>query len=308
MHLDRDARRIAVADRQRGDDAHGHGPRLRSRSTIADYDAPPMSGETFGRDRESAPFWEHETARYAEQMRATRAPYHDARLLTARRLIDAAALPAGARIIDFGCGDGVFAWQLANDGYVVHGTDIATAMIDIARDGAPAGATFAVGSAHTLADVGPCEALMALNVLAYLTDDELAAFWEAARLIVGSGGWLVLSHSNELFDLFALNDGTVGFFARHFDADVSSLLGPERAERPTYNVRANPLSYAGELEREGFTEVRQAFFNLHPRPPALLGGYPDDGRVVDPDRIAAVAPWKQMLQCSTYFSLARRAG
>ncbi|MEA2177145.1 MAG: hypothetical protein QOG77_442 [Solirubrobacteraceae bacterium] len=262
---------------------------------------------TFGQDRASAPFWEEETARYQQQMRESRAAYHDARLETARRLLDRAELPTGSRIVDFGCGEGAFAWELADAGHTVHGTDIAEAMIAIASDGPPAGATFEVGTARDLAAAGPCDALVTLNTLAYLTADEMGAFWDAARTIVRPGGWLLVSHSNELFDVFALNDGTAAFYARHFDADVASLLTAGAEERPSYNVRANPLSYPDELRREGFTETARAFFNFHPKPPALLGAYPDDGRIVDPDAIAAVEPWKQMLQCSTYFSLSQRA-
>jgi hypothetical protein len=258
--------------------------------------------DAFGRDLASAPFWEDETARYAEHMHSSRSAYHDARLLTAHRLFDRTGLYE-ARIIDFGCGDGAFAWQLAAEGHVVHGTDVAENMVRLAREGPPDNATFSVGSAFELADVGECDCLIALNVLAYLTDDEHEAFWEAARRIAG---WILVSHSNEMFDLFALNDGTTAFFARHFDADVSSLLADEPNDRPSYNVRANPMSYPDELRARGFEEVERAFFNLHPAPPALLGGYPDDGRITDPDAIARVEPWKQMLQCSTYFSLARR--
>ena len=89
--------------------------------------------------------------------------------------------------------------------------------------------------------------------------------------MVKPGGWLLVSHSNELFDLFALNAGTAGFFRRNFDPDVALLLATADQENPTYNVRANPLSYADELHSRGFEERARAFFNLHPLPPRLLG-------------------------------------
>ena len=141
-------------------------------------------------------------------------------------------------------------------------------------------------------------------MLAYLTDGELADFWSALDEILEPGGFLLVSHSNELFDLFALNAGTADFFARHFDADVSELL-PPHAAGARYNVRANPLTYASELAEHGLEEISRAYFNLHPKPPALLGEG-DEGRVIDPDEIARVPMWKQQLQCSTLFSLSRR--
>lgn len=257
----------------------------------------------FGRDRPSAPYWEDQTAQYTEEMHGSRAEYHDNRLLTASRLLDQTGL-RDARIVDFGCGDGAYAAHLAGEGHTVHGTDIAENMIRIAKDSASPRTSFEVGDAHTLAEAGPCDILIALNVLAYLTDDEHEAFWDAARRIAR---WVLVSHSNELFDLYALNHGTVGFYDRHFDTDVTGLLTSGPSDLPAYNVRANPLSYPAELRARGFEEHARAFFNLHPKPPALVGSYPDDGRVTDPAVIAAVEPWKQMLQCSQYFSLAVRS-
>ena len=118
---------------------------------------------------------------------------------------------------------------------------------------------------------------------------------------------LLVSHSNELFDLFALNAGTAGFFAEHFTdgTPVGELLSAAAPGHPSYNVRANPLTYRDELAGHGLRQEAQAFFNFHPLPPALLGEG-DAGRIVDPDEIARVPRWKQQFQCSTLFALARR--
>lgn len=257
----------------------------------------------FGQDVHSADYWGDETAAYTEQVHGSLASYHAGRLRTAHRLLNRANL-TGGRFVDFGCGEGTFPRQLAGDGFEVAGIDIAPSMIEVAREDVPAGVSFDVGSVYDLASQGPCDALVSLNVLAYLTDDENAAWWDAARAIVKPRGWLLVSHSNELFDLFALNAGTASFFRRNFDVDPGDLLAAE-ADNPTYNVRANPLTYPSLLATQGFEEVDRAFFNLHPAPPALLGPGAE-GRVHDPDAIAALEPWRQMFQCSTYFSLARR--
>lgn len=228
--------------------------------------------------------------------------------MTAHRLLARSDLRPGTAVLDFGCGDGAFARQLAGEGFLVHGTDIAPTMVELASEQTPADipANFSVGTAADIAEHDQVDALVCLNVLAYLTDDESAEFWMGARRAVRPGGWLLVSHSNELFDLFALNSGTAAFFARHLTSgqDISALLTTADQQNPSYNVRANPLTYAADMEAWGFTETAQAFFNFHPLPPSLLGPG-DNGRLFDPDRIDVIERWKQMLQCSTYFSLAQ---
>jgi 2-polyprenyl-3-methyl-5-hydroxy-6-metoxy-1,4-benzoquinol methylase len=264
-----------------------------------------MAG-TFGRDTESVPYWEQEAARYHDHVGDTRAAYHGGRLATADRLLERAGLAAGARVVDFGCGDGVYSRRMAEAGFEVVGLDPAGAMIDLARERG-GGATYEVGGAGALAAVGPFDALVALNVLAYMTDDEMATFWSALEQRLRPGGVLLVSHSNELFDLFALNAGTDRFFAEHLTAgrSVGELLADTAGGHAAYNVRANPLTYGDELATHGLTLEAQAFFNLHPLPPALLGEG-DEDRILDPDEIARVPLWKQQLQCSTMFALARR--
>jgi trans-aconitate methyltransferase len=264
-----------------------------------------MSG-TFGRDTESVPFWEREAARYHEHVGGSRTAYHDGRLRTADRLLERAALPAGARVVDFGCGDGVYTRRLAAAGFDVVGLDPAGAMIELARERGD-GPAYQVGGAGELRGAGPFDALVALNVLAYMTDAEMATLWSALREQLRPGGVLLVSHSNELFDLFALNAGTAGFFAEHFTdgAPVGGLLSEAVAGHAGYNVRANPLTYGDELAGHGLRLEALAFFNFHPLPPALLGEG-DAGRIVDPDEIERVPRWKQQFQCSTLFALARR--
>lgn len=59
------------------------------------------------------------------------------------KLLRDAGLPAGAHILDVGCGSGLLARKLIAAGYSVHGVDASPAMIELARAHAP-GATFDV--------------------------------------------------------------------------------------------------------------------------------------------------------------------
>jgi cyclopropane fatty-acyl-phospholipid synthase-like methyltransferase len=57
-------------------------------------------------------------------------------------LVDQLGLRDGMRVLDVGCGPGRHSRALAERGIVVHGIDISQRFVDLARDGAPAGATF----------------------------------------------------------------------------------------------------------------------------------------------------------------------
>ncbi len=57
-------------------------------------------------------------------------------------LVEALGLVAGMRVLDVGCGPGRHASALAERGIAVHGIDISERFVEIARDGAPEGATF----------------------------------------------------------------------------------------------------------------------------------------------------------------------
>ena len=102
------------------------------------------------------------------------------------------------------------------------------------------------GDVGCLRDVEPAslDGLLSFNVLAYLTHEEEQVFYEEAQRVVRPGGYLVVTHSNELFDLFSLNRYTVEFMRRHLVAD------PERSARLPELLTAadrpdNPTAYNG---------------------------------------------------------------
>ena len=66
-------------------------------------------------------------------------------------LVDALGLGAGRRILDVGCGPGRHAHALARAGFEVVGVDISQRFVDLAREGAPPGATFERADARALA-------------------------------------------------------------------------------------------------------------------------------------------------------------
>lgn len=158
--------------------------------------------------------------------------------------------------------------------------------------------------------------LFALNVLAYLNQEEEVAFYRHARRLLGKGGVLIVTHSNELFDMFTLNRYTVNFFNKHFSmqgtgCDVGELIvHPDQPERHVFSVRENPLSYRHKLKKYGFSESRQEFAILHTLPPLLtpLINFDDINSRTYPETTGwpEEQRWKLMFMCSMFGSLSVR--
>jgi 2-polyprenyl-3-methyl-5-hydroxy-6-metoxy-1,4-benzoquinol methylase len=248
-------------------------------------------------------------------------PYHANRLEMVRALVEGIEF-GEQRCFDFGCGDGVFMEWLAKRRAVVSGADINKTMITTAsarlsglgerllllREGGV--------SVMKEIETGSFDFVFALNVLAYLEADEEGVFYGQARRVLRQGGQLVVTHSNELFDMFTFNRYTVQFFARHFSfgsnqTDVSQLLAhPDKPSRSGFAVRENPLNYGVKLAEQGFKEERQEFAILHELPPLLTPeidfdaintrNYPTTTNWPARDR------WKLMFACSVFGSRATR--
>jgi ubiquinone/menaquinone biosynthesis C-methylase UbiE len=286
--------------------------------------------EKLGRDLDSKVHWEGIAIDYGGALENR---YHQHRLTVIRALIPDELFAPGRHIFDFGCGDGVHFSAFLDAGAQIEGVDFSEGMIEQARrrlrDGRRDIGLARLGGVDALRAVpaASLDAVLSFNVLAYLTQDEEKTFYQQSARILKVGGYLLVTHSNELFDMFSLNRYTFEFFERHlafepyYRSALKELLSkadvPEKAA--TYNVRENPLSYRYKLARYGFEETRQEFINLHRAPPLVLESalireddsaqtqqrgafsqkeYPDTLGWPEEDR------WKLMFVCSTFGSCA----
>jgi SAM-dependent methyltransferase len=245
--------------------------------------------ERLGSEVSSKDYWQDEAKAYAD---AIDGPYHSHRLSVVRALLPDLS---GQDVLDFGCGEGVMVQYAYDHGAKsAIGIDPEKGLLEIARKRK---GQFLQGGVDQLAKVHSesLDCIICTNVLAYLTDKENAEFYVEARRTLRRWGTLVVTHSNDLFDLFTLNAYTVSFFKRHFGTDPSKLLtNPGKPEVATYNIRENPLAYPDKLKAVGFHVEQTEYINLHQAPPLLRE------QTVYPETLGHNEPWKLMFQCSTF--------
>ena len=210
--------------------------------------------------------WFEQEINYAHQI--SEDPYHKLRADFILRLF-----PNHVNLaLDFGCGEGFFSELMLRNGLAkkVIGLDPSSNLIRIAGENqylsSNVDCEIRLGGSNDLNVIEDLsvDLVIALNVLAYMTRDEETQFYQESNRILKPGGHLLVTHSNELFDLFTLNNLTVDFFSRNFKVDISELLDLKSVDPvATYGIRENPLSYTQKLESFGFEQKKIDFFHHH---------------------------------------------
>lgn len=260
----------------------------------------------YGKEIDSTQAWNNLAKDYASKMNNN---YHVHRLSVIRALYSDINFQ-GKKFFDFGCGNGGLIIELMERGGGGWGVDISAEMVSIARQNLkkknlpPDCVKHGDVSVMKTIPSNSLDFITSFNVLAYLNKNEIEEFYLNSSRTLLKGGQLIVTHSNELFDMYTLNSYTVKFFAKHFyngdeDSIAKLIENPDEPKITTYNVRANPLNYKYIMKKYGFSEVQQEFANLHLRSPLLLSDkdYPNTLCYSDIDK------WKLMFMCSIYGSL-----
>lgn len=253
-----------------------------------------------GRDITAEERWKDRAAHYADTIDS---PYHQNRLMTIKLTLHYDEYIRNKVVVDFGCGEGVLSAYAAEQGAKqVIGIDIEPSLLDMARAKVPNG-DFRLGSLDRLKEIPAksVDCLISANVLAYMTEDENRHFYDQVRRIVKKDGALVVTHSNELFDMFTFNAYTAEFCKRNFGFDPSPLLvHPDKPERLSFATRENPLEYPEKIGRYGLRMDVMHFMNFHGEPPLLSGEDPDDMARPRVDTTSMWPQWKLMFRCSMF--------
>jgi SAM-dependent methyltransferase len=158
-------------------------------------------------------------------------------------VVDQLALPDGANVVEIGCGTGTNALWLAQQGYRVHGIDVAQKAIDMARDKVKAyhvdGVTF--DTTNVLAGLaGSYNFAFDRGCFHSVTDDERSIF--AARLAdaLKPGAWW-LSLCGNADQLRAEGEsGPPQLTAAHITATIEPKFAIHRLERVDFTDADGP--------------------------------------------------------------------
>ncbi|MGO5065108.1 methyltransferase domain-containing protein [Clostridium sp. LCP25S3_F8] len=268
----------------------------------------------YGKDINSLELWNNckDTNGYVDSLEDN---YHKHRLHVIKNLIPENLYEKGKVVFDFGCGNAVMFKEFLDRGAQITGVDISKEMIKDAHiflESLGYDKIFAnVGDVSKLKSI-PTEsldAILSFNVIAYLTDEEERIFYKEAARVIRPGGSLIVTHSNELFDMFTFNKFTLDFFYKNFKInnedlkklqDILEKTKDMPTDKITYNIRENPLNYYLKLRNYGFIETRQEFINFHSAPPLILGS---ERKYINTLDFEEKDRWKLFFQCSTFASV-----
>ena len=255
--------------------------------------------------------WQDQETNYADQISDDL--YHKLRTDFILRLF-----PESVNVVvDFGCGEGFFAELMLKRGLAekVIGIDPSPSLIGLAK-GNPQlsdirSCEIYLGGSETLSSIedSSVDLVIALNVLAYMEGGEEDQFYRESNRILKPGGHLLITHSNELFDMFTMNNLTVKFFESHFKVKISQYLQlSEAIPVQTYGIRENPLSYSVKLNHYGFRQEKIDFFHHHDDLPRSSSTLIRNKVTPDSESRIGITPehWQEFFMSSTFGVLAQK--
>jgi predicted ATP-grasp superfamily ATP-dependent carboligase/ubiquinone/menaquinone biosynthesis C-methylase UbiE len=177
-------------------------------------------------------------------------------------------LPAGASVLDLGCGAGYTTMALAQQGYKVSALDCEQAMLDMTAgrvQAAGVSALLALGDAHELQfDDRTFDLVLALGVIPWLHSPHIAL--REMRRVLKPGGFLIVSSDNSE----RLNhwlDPTFNPVLTPFRKMVASALrnrGWMQMPDTTPPMMQAPREFDRWLERAGFEKVQSTTVGFGP--------------------------------------------
>ncbi len=148
-------------------------------------------------------------------------------------LVDVLGLQPGMRVLDVGCGPGRHAHAFAGRGIEVVGIDISPRFVDLARQTAPAGATFVLGDARRLEFDGDFDAVVSLCQGGFgLVGGDDGAVLEGMARAARPGGRVALTAFSAYFCVRFLEDTDAFDAATALNVEQTTLKDEQGNEVP----------------------------------------------------------------------------
>lgn len=215
-------------------------------------------------------------------------------------------VPKGGRILDMACGMGFNSHCLTSKGYETMAFDMSKKGISRAREKAnelgqnPDSFFEANQNCMDSMKDESFDAILAMGFFRYISQEEQQKCYRNVHRLLKPKGKLLITHQNILFEMFALNEGTLKFWADVIDnySDARDLLGGQSVlealegitsfkERQFDGLSAskdmpteveNPLTYESVAAKHGFMVEKITYPASHILPPQLE-------RMVDQDKL-----------------------
>ena len=203
----------------------------------------------------------------------------------------------GSNIVEIGCGNGFNPCYLKQEGYEVTAFDLSSSAIEQSCElaeslGLPKDMFhIADHSFFETLEENSVDAVIALGVMRYLEDPIREQIYQQVYRILKPGGCFLVSNDNQLFEIFAMNDGTINFWSEVIQgfSDMKELIPdstledelkkevhlPQRkyaAHSVSQHVKRhmeNPLTYNQVVEAYGFKLDKVFYPDSHILPPFL---------------------------------------
>ncbi len=237
------------------------------------------------------------------------------------RLIAGRSPPhSGAAILDIGCGLGALVKSLVQNGYDATGIDLSETLVRIGRENLEEAGID--GGRLLVADLFHWEpksrytCIIASGVIWYYTLEQRIAFLRRMGEMLTDDGFVICVHRNDLFNLFALNQGTADFISEQYLKEVS-ILAPQFSEPDLTNVvpglkapiqkhtssaltkyYENPITIHHTYDAAGLTCLQIGYTYIHPAPPRCgIKTTPELARVC---QLRFESSWQGMLSGSQF--------
>lgn len=202
-------------------------------------------------------------------------------------------------VMDIGCGIGHLVKRLRDLKYDCDGFDLSNNMVQAAKEYLLANKYNPEGI--TCSDIFTFQpqrryALAVANGVIWYYESK-QKFLECTRELLAENGVVIVVHRNDLFNVFALNQGTLNFYQKTLYADRSLseqeyLIDQLTKNHPTLTKAVkvnsdlvkpydNPLDISTLYEKTGFKIREIAYTYIHPFPPMMMNkDYPYDYEVL----------------------------